>query len=166
MRRLSGGGASAPLLDRAAVDIRYTVVCVKGQGLIRKPTSAAGERTLPLPTWAVAMLRDRRKEAEANGLSGEAPVLPSAEGGLHDPSNTMKVLREARGSEDFTWVTSHVFRKTAATVLDEAGLSARLIADLLSHSKPSMTQDVYLARKVVSPATAVALESLLDNESA
>ncbi|MDQ3763384.1 MAG: hypothetical protein M3460_17680 [Actinomycetota bacterium] len=31
-------------------------------------------------------------------------------------------------------VTSHVFRKTAATLLDEAGVSARKIADQLGHS--------------------------------
>jgi integrase len=33
-------------------------------------------------------------------------------------------------------------RKTAATLLDDAGLSARQIADHLGHSKPSVTQDV------------------------
>ena len=42
------------------------------------------------------------------------------------------------------WITSHTFRKTAATILDEAALSARLIADQLGHARPSMTQDVYL----------------------
>ena len=30
------------------------------------------------------------------------------------------------------------------TILDEAALSARLIADQLGHARPSMTQDVYL----------------------
>lgn len=34
--------------------------------------------------------------------------------------------------------------KTAATILDEAALSARLVADQLGHARPSMTQDVYL----------------------
>jgi hypothetical protein len=32
-----------------------------------------------------------------------------------------------------------------------------------SNAKPSMTQDGYLARKVVDPAAAAALEGLLDN---
>ncbi|WP_228501809.1 site-specific integrase [Nocardioides agariphilus] len=39
-------------------------------------------------------------------------------------------------------MTSHAFRKTAATIVDEAALSARLIADQLGHIRPSMTQDV------------------------
>ncbi len=46
-------------------------------------------------------------------------------------------------------MTSHVFRKTAATILDEAGLSARLVADQLGHARPSMTQDIYFGRKAV-----------------
>jgi integrase len=47
--------------------------------------------------------------------------------------------------EALAWITSHSFRKTAATILDEAALSARLVADQLGHSRPSMTQDIYLA---------------------
>jgi integrase len=31
-------------------------------------------------------------------------------------------------------------------VLDQAGFTARVIADQLGHSKPSMTQDVYMGR--------------------
>jgi integrase len=34
-----------------------------------------------------------------------------------------------RGDDALAWITSHNFRKTAATVLDGAGLTAREIAD-------------------------------------
>nr|WP_207630718.1 MULTISPECIES: hypothetical protein [unclassified Actinopolyspora] len=50
-----------------------------------------------------------------------------------------------------------------ATTLDEAGLSARHIADQLGHSRPSMTQDVYLGRKAGSGGAADALERAIDN---
>lgn len=99
------------------------------------------------------------------GRPDASPVFPNVDGGLRDPSNTLRVLRATRGSEGFEWVTSHVFRKTAATVLDDAGLTARLIADQLGHSRPSMTQDVYIARKVVDAATARALENMLSEPS-
>ena len=56
-------------------------------------------------------------------------------------------------------MTSHVFRKTCATILDEAGLSARAVADQLGHAKPSMTQDVYMGRKIANPHAAAALEA-------
>lgn len=38
------------------------------------------------------------------------------------------------------WVTTHTFRKTVATWMDEAGLSARAAADQLGHAQPSMTR--------------------------
>jgi len=59
-------------------------------------------------------------------------------------------------------VTSHDFRKTTATLLDDAGLSARLIADQLGHARPSMTQDVYMGRKAVDVRASEALEGAVD----
>ena len=61
----------------------------------------------------------------------------------------------------FDWVTSHSFRKTAATLLDQAGLSAGVIADRLGHPRPSMTQDVYMGRKALDPGAVAALEEAL-----
>jgi integrase len=152
-------------LEAAAVTINYTVVRVNGEGLVRKSTkTSAGERVLPLPSWAAVMLWTRREAGRDDGRPDASPVFPNSEGGLRDPSNSLRVLREARGSEG-SWVTSHVFRKTAATVLDEAGLSARVIADQLGHARPSMTQDVYLGRKVASRDTAIVLEGILGKES-
>jgi integrase len=55
-------------------------------------------------------------------------------------------------------VTSHVFRKTAATELDRDGLSARVIADQLGHANVSMTQDRYLGRQAVTSDAADALD--------
>ncbi|MFD2467237.1 tyrosine-type recombinase/integrase [Amycolatopsis silviterrae] len=48
-------------------------------------------------------------------------------------------------------VTFKTLRKTVATLLDEAGLTARQIADILGHAHPSMTQDVYMGRNRVPP---------------
>lgn len=146
-------------LTNGLVEVNFTVARVKSKGLIRKSTKTeSGERTLQLPSWAVTMLRQHHEQA--NDL--EEPVFPDSLGGLRDPSNVLKVLRQVRGTDGFAWVTSHVFRKTAATILDEAGLSARLVADQLGHSRPSLTQDVYLGRKAVSGDTAEALESAVD----
>jgi integrase len=82
-------------------------------------------------------------------------------GGLRDPSNVRKVIREVRGRDALAWITSHAFRKTTATVLDDAGQSSRQVADQLGHSRPSMTQDVYMARRVLNPAAAAALDEAL-----
>ena len=144
------------------VEVNHTVVRVKGDGLMLKSTkTSSGERSLPLPSWAMDMLHERYQRADA----ADEPVFSDTLGGLRDPSNTRRDLRNARGETEFAWVTSHVFRKTAATILDEAGLSARTVADQLGHARPSLTQDVYLGRKAVSRDAADALESALDTES-
>lgn len=43
-------------------------------------------------------------------------------------------VRGARGEAAVAWITSDAFRKLAATILDEAVLSARLVADQLGHT--------------------------------
>jgi integrase len=87
-------------------------------------------------------------------------VFPAQLGGLRDPSNTNADLRDALDLAEFDWVTTHTFRKTVATWMDEAGLSARAAADQLGHAQPSMTQDVYFGRKARVTGAAALLEAL------
>jgi integrase len=142
-------------LDAGTVEVDWKLVRITGEGLRRVRRLKAGEgRTLLLPPFAVDMLRRRQP-----GSSPYAPLFPDRAGGWRDPSNTSRDFREARDAAGFSWVTSHVFRKTCATILDEAGLSARAVADQLGHAKPSMTQDVYLGRKIANPHAAAALEA-------
>jgi integrase len=113
------------------------------------------------PTRGVEALIDLSSAVDmasaATDLTG-TPVFPDTRGGWRDPSNTRRDLRNARGTKEFSWVTSHAYRKTAATMLDEAGLTARQIANQLGHSRPSLTQDVYMARGVADSQAAAALE--------
>jgi integrase len=150
-------------LDAGTVDIRSTIVRVTGQGLVRKSTkTASGSRTLLLPPWCVEQLRSRatRVGASEKGAMQEVPAFPAPLGGWRDPSNKQADLRAAFANAGFGHITSHVIRKTTATMLDHAGLSARAIADQLGHANPSLTQDVYLGRQVASTGAAVALEAL------
>jgi integrase len=138
------------------------LVRITGEGLRRVPrVKDDSDRTLPLPPLAVEMLHRRRP-----GTGPYDPLFPDSVGGWRDPSNTSRDLRTARGTAGFARVTSHVFRKTCATILDEAGLSARDIADQVGHSRPSMTQDHYMSRNTVNPATAAALEAALRSVTA
>src|SRR6476619_1661509 len=95
------------------------------------------------------------------GARLDQPLFPDVLGGFRDPANVRRELREARGEDTLPWITSHTFRKSAATILEEAALSARLVADQLGHSRPSMTQDYYLGRRTVESKAALALEAEL-----
>jgi hypothetical protein len=78
-------------------------------------------------------------------------VFPSQLGMLRDRSNTNSDIREALDPLGFGWVTTHTFRKTTATLLDESGLTVREIADQLGHTRVSVTQDTYFGRHQAAP---------------
>lgn len=140
--------------EAGTVAITSTIIRIKGKGLIRKDTkSKAGQRVLVLPTWALRMLRARNRDDQ----HGDTPIFPDSLGGYRDPSNTRRILREVRG-DAFSWLTSHNFRKTVATEIDRAGLSARDAANQLGHAQVSMT-DHYFDRTAVNPQIALALEA-------
>jgi integrase len=141
-------------LDAGTVKVTGTVLRVKGQGLVvSRPKSVAGERVLELPSWCVVLLRRRGPSS--------GPVFPAPRSRkLRDPNNTRRALREAFLAMGMPGVTSHAFRKTVATLMDEAGLSARSAADQLGHAKPSVTQDVYYGRRRRATGAAQVLEQL------
>ena len=141
-------------LETACVEVTGTVVRVKGKGAARQDftKSDAGQRLLQLPDWCVSMLAARVRTEEL--------VFPAVKGGVRDPSNIQADLRDAFATAGFPWVTSHTIRKTVATLMDQAGLSARAAADQLGHAKPSMTQDVYMGRRLAKTGAADVLEAL------
>ena len=145
-------------LDAGTLTVDGTVVRLRGKGLYRKPEpkSSAGHRTLTLPGWCLTMLAAR---AEKLGSLTDSPVFPSPRGMLRDPSNTAADLKDAFSEGGFEWATSHVLRKTVASVLDSNGLTAREIADQLGHAHPSITLDRYMGRKAVNARGAKALET-------
>lgn len=57
-------------------------------------------------------------------------------------SNTQREIRDRLDWLGNPELSTHSFRKTVATILDKAGLSATEIADYLGHENPSMTEDI------------------------
>lgn len=151
-------------LDAGTVEVRGTVIRIKGQGLVIKPEpkTEAGYRTLVLPTWAKTLLGGRHARFSiASAVTNPAwLVFPSTVGTLRDPSNVDHQLKEAFTAAGFPDITSHIFRKTVATLMDDAGLSARAGADQLGHAQVSMTQNTYWGRKVIDTGAAKVLEVL------
>jgi integrase len=155
--------------EARTLEIRGTVIRVKGQGLIIKPEpkTEAGFRTLILPSWCVQVLCARyanllamnrgRKQDRQSGT--DDLVFPSTVGTLRDPSNVDGQLKEAFIAAGLD-ITSHVLRKSVATLMDRAGLSARAAADQLGHSQVSVTQNAYYGRKIADTGAARVLEAL------
>ncbi|MEV6388786.1 site-specific integrase [Nocardia xishanensis] len=159
-------------IDLEARTLRTTgkVVRVKGDGLVRlevEDDPKNRRNTIALPDFAVQMLKRRRAALAARKLASppdsNAPMLdlvfPSAVWTLRDPQNVgheWQRVRDALGMADD--ITAHSFRHAVATILDDAGLSARVTADVLGHADPAMTQRHYMARGRTHHAAAEALE--------
>jgi len=75
----------------------------------------------------------------------------------------LKEATQPAESDKLAWIRSHALRKTTASALDDAGHTARQIADQLGQAKVSITQDTYLARQPANPAAAQALEHAFDD---
>jgi integrase len=69
-------------------------------------------------------------------------------------------LRDLFARIGYPGITSHTFRKTVGSLMDDAGLSARAAADQLGHAKASMTQDRYFGRRVRATGGAAVLEAV------
>lgn len=136
-------------LDVSAVDfaagtaaVEAQNVRVKGKGIVRQEFAKTDKsaRTTHLPTATMDLLRARHERLrEYTTLIFPTPLMRP-----RDPSNTQRELRDRRNDLGYPGLSTHAFRKTVATILDNAGLSATEIADYLGHENPSMTQDVYM----------------------
>jgi integrase len=99
-----------------------------------------------LAKWATASAWDR--------------LFASFTGELLDPSNVINRLTEAVTAVGYEWVTSHVFRKTVGTVLDEADLPITAIADQLGNT-PAVAERHYRKQRVANLGNAEALEAMM-----
>ena len=149
--------------DAGTIAVTGKIVRVKGKGLVRleETKSDAGKRTLPLPRFAIDMLRERRNLLF---LGQQEVIFPSTAGTLRDPNNFGKQWRKVRDQLGVSGVTTHSFRKTVATLIDDDGLSARIGADQLGHSRVSMTQDRYMSRGRVHTEVAELLDRAINDE--
>ncbi|MFM8855855.1 MAG: tyrosine recombinase XerC [Actinomycetota bacterium] len=108
--------------DVAAATLTLTgnVIRVPGEGLRRKENlkTAASRRTMRLPTFAVQTLLERRRKPY---LGEQEIIFPSMAGGtFRDANNYSKQWRKVRDDLGFPDVVSTSFRRTLATLIDDA----------------------------------------------
>lgn len=128
----------------------------KGKGVIWVPGTKSGPtRLIGGSQFAFDTLAARARGA------ADAPVFPGARVHWRRPDGAGAGIVQVATALDMDWITSHTFRKSVATWLDEAGISARMIADQLGHKQISMTQDKYMGRGRTHAEVGVALGKVL-----
>jgi copper chaperone CopZ/transcriptional regulator with XRE-family HTH domain len=116
------------------------------------------------PRSRVELVEAGRVRAEVDTAAALADLYGVTAAERSELLSQAKEASQPEAADALAWITSHSFRKTTATILDEAGQSARQIADQLGHARPSMTQDVYMGRRAKNPGAAAALDSALNRE--
>ncbi|WP_311209503.1 MULTISPECIES: site-specific integrase [unclassified Aeromicrobium] len=117
-----------------------------GRVKVHGTKSRSARRGINLP----ASLRDRLS-ARAERCGGEgyvfaSPAFLNSPESLWDGRQIQREIRTILDSAGFPWATSHTFRRTVATRLDERGARARDIADQLGHAQIRTTIDHYISR--------------------
>lgn len=139
--------SEALALDWTDVDLAARTVT------IRKSKTTAGERRITVPAGVLTVLEAREHHHEA--------VFPTVLRKRRDRRNTSAQWQETRERLGLPNYTFHSFRKTVATALDQAGLSARDIAEYLGHANPSLTMNTYMSKTVGGSRAAEALDSVM-----
>lgn len=140
-----------------------------GAALARARRTASKSRqdvaeTLAWPRTRVELVESGRVRLEPQDVAAMADLYRVNELGRRELIQLADEASRPTDADALAWITSHTFRKTNATILDDAGLSARQIADQLGHARPSLTMDVYMGRGANNRVAAAALERALPTE--
>ena len=128
---------------RHRVDVRQQIRHVSGQGRVVAPPKRGKARTVPLPETVAAALAEhlRAFPADRDGLAFTnpkgGPIAASTYACVWKPAVVAAGLEPSRENG------FHALRHHYASVLLEAGVSIRALADYLGHSDPGFTLRVY-----------------------
>lgn len=148
-------------LRRRSVWFNGNLVIAKGKGVIRHHgKTKASSGVVGLPDFLHALLLDRAPALVAGGMDTTRPVFPGHDGSKwRRPTNVQRSISrmcQRIGHEGFS---THVGRKTVATLLAQEGQSARQIADQLRHSS-LRSSEVYVARGLANPTGLAAIDAV------
>lgn len=108
-------------------------------------------RAIRPPVWVMEILKRRYADRTCDW------VFPSSADTLRDPDNLRKQLRDVVAESEWVGLHPHAFRHFVTARLDEAGWTARKIADYVGHDRISTTQDEYMDRHIAGEGSTAAM---------
>ncbi len=151
LRRGEVSGLKWSNVDLGAGVIRVveTRVVVASKPTASTPKTAAGRRSVPLDARLVKELRSHRvRQAEERMAAGEAwedndYVFVDEIGRPYRPEMLSRSFQRLTAKAGLRTIRLHDTRHTAATLMMAAGENAKVVAEILGHSSPVITQVVY-----------------------
>jgi integrase len=136
-------------LDAGVLQIAETRITVNGKPVSSTPKTAAGRRTIPLDESLVALLRSHRaRQAQEQLAAGSAfdrrgYLVADELGKPFAPERISKRFEQLQASLELPRIRLHDCRHTAASLMLAAGVPTKVVSDLLGHSSPTITLEVY-----------------------
>ncbi len=136
-------------LDDGQLTVRHTLQRIEGTFKLTPPKSEASRRTLRLPTFVMAALRQHRAaQGRARLRAGEQwqdwdLVFATDHGGPLDMSNVNHAFKRVLAQAGVRPMRVHDLRHGCASFLLAQGVSARVVMETLGHSQISLTMNTY-----------------------
>ena len=150
--------------ERGVLHVQRQQALVLADGQYRveaaPPKSAASRRRVALGEIALAALRAHREKAPPELRGPDAWILATRTGRPVTAANLHAEWRRARERVGLPPVTFHDLRHTAATLMLDQGVNAKVLSDILGHSHVSTTLATYAH---VLPEARVRAARLLDS---
>ena len=141
-------------LQTGRVDIKGQLAYTTERGLHFKPRTKTGKpRTLYLPAYAIAYLKDEKKKQNANKFrAGEGwnnrdnLVFTKEDGSPHYQATVGNAFKKIMEKLGHPGMTTHVLRKTYITQAIAAGVDPKTVSVIAGHSAIDITLNTYTAK--------------------
>ena len=137
-------------LEQRMLRVRQSVQRVHRVGLIvGPPKSRRSIRDIPLPAYAVRVLREHRDRQEVERCAVEpywqdsGLVFTTTIGTAIEPRNLLRLLDQLIAAAGVRRIRFHDLRHTCASLLLAQGVPPRVVMDVLGHSQFAITMDLY-----------------------
>ena len=120
------------------------------------PKTSTSRRVLRLPDFGVAVLLRRSVEGPQSDL-----VFPSSRDTVRDTGSVRKSLRLALKGTGLEWVSTHTFRRTVATALQDPEVAAAVLGN-----GPEVARRHYVERAAMAPDVRNVLDQLAPQSGA
>lgn len=136
-------------LDAGTLTVRASLQRVGGHLVPVEPKSRTSYRTLPLPTFAIAALREhRRRQRQDRLLAGSAwhetgYLFTTTVGTPLDGPTVTHGLQRHLAAAGLPRLRFHDLRHSCASLLLAEGVNPRTVMELLGHSQVSLTLNTY-----------------------
>lgn len=137
-------------LELGVLRVRHALQYHGGRPVLVEPKSETSRRTMPLPAPVAEALRQHRVRQAQEQLAARVwlndlgLVFTTKHGGPLESTAVLRAHWSVLEAAGLPRMRFHDLRHSCATLLLEAGIPLKVVAEVLGHSSPNVTQSIYM----------------------